>query len=268
MADRFTNFLNKYGLGFRSFEQGMRQGDKRLAEQFKIPYDPLATIEERGVDPEAFRRLRESRMPQPPVPPTARPASPPPTQLIPDEGLMGRPLDMMPLVERPDLPSYQTAADLPVPTRPDMSMPRRDNRPPPGPGMFSPPTGMPEVPRPTMDSTIENLLARYDGLYGEPPVAPEPRMPERQDLGLPAFTTPGYVPEGLMSPRVERPNMQPPAMQNYQPAMFRGQLPMPDMPEFDFGKYRYDYTPDLSKMTKDEFDRWAEEMLRDDPYSN
>ena len=261
MASAFDNFLNKYGLGFRSFEQGMRQGDKRLAEQFKIPYDPLATIEERGVDPEAFRRLRESRMPQPPVPPTARPASPPPTQLIPDEGLMGRPLDMMPLVERPDLPSYQTAADLPVPTRPDMSMPRRDNRPPPGAGMFSPPTGMPEVPRPTIDSTIENLLSRYDGLYGEPPVAPEPRMPKRQDLGLPAFTTPGYFPEGMMSPRVERPNMQSPAMQNYQPDMFTGRLPMPAMPEYDYGSLNPQTAPDFSRMTEEEIDAYYSNIL-------
>jgi len=116
---------------------------------------------------------------------------------------------------------------------------------------------MPEVPRPTIDSTIENLLSRYDGLYGEPPVAPEPRMPERQDLGLPAFTTPGYFPEGMMSPRVQRPNIQPPAMQNYQPDMFTGRLPMPDMPEFDSTTVR--------NMTEEELDALMERYLQDNP---
>jgi len=164
-------------------------------------------------------------------------------------------------------PRLPAETEVPIPTSPDMS-PVKRKIPIPGPNEFTPPAMNPMVEKPTLDTTIENLLARYDGLYGQPPVAPEPRMPERQDLGLPAFTTPGYLPEGLMTPRVKRPNMQSPAMQNYQPAMFRGQLPMPDMPEFDFGKYRYDYTPDLSKMTKDEFDRWAEEKLRNDPYSN
>jgi hypothetical protein len=206
----------------------------------------------------------------PPTAPTPQSARPPARREITPPAPANRemPRDVLPLVESPVFPPRLPAeTEVPIPTSPDMS-PVKRKIPIPGPNEFTPPAMKPMVEKPTFDTTIENLLARYDGLYGQPPVAPEPRMPERQDLGLPAFTTPGYLPEGLMTPRVKRPNMQSPAMQNYQPDMFRGQLPMPDMPEFDFGKYRYDYTPDLSKMTKDEFDRWAEEMLRDDPYSN
>ena len=82
----------------------------------------------------------------------------------------------------------------------------------------------PVVEKPTFDTTIENLLARYDGLYSDTPVVPQAAMPEPSDLGLPV----GPSDIGLMTPRVERPNLQPPAMQNYQPDMFRGQLPMPE----------------------------------------
>jgi hypothetical protein len=65
----------------------------------------------------------------------------------------------------------------------------------------------------------------------------------------------------MMSPKIERPNIQSPAIQNYQPDMFRGQLPMPDMPEFDFGKYGYDYTPDLGEMTDEEIDAYYSNIL-------
>jgi len=263
MANEFTNFLNKYGLGFRSFEQGMRQGDKRLAEQFKIPYDPLASVEERTIDPEAFRKLRESRMPQLPTPPQAGSAARPPRREItpPAPAERERPLDVLSFRESPNFPARLPSMDVPVPTRPDFS-PQRSNMPPPGPGLLQPPTGMPQMPqppKPDMDSTIDNLMARYEGMYGEPPVAPPPQQPVPQELGLPAFTTPGYFPEGMLSP--QRPDMQPPAIQNYQPNMFSGQLPMPDMPEFDFGKYRYDYTPDLTEMTDEELNAYYSNIL-------
>ena len=109
---------------------------------------------------------------------------------------MGRLQDVLPLVERPDLPSYLTAADVPVPVRPDFK-PERRERPVPGPNEFTPPAMEPQIPQPNIDTetVLNSLLARYDALYsGKPPVAPERRMPERRDLGLPAFTTPGSCP--------------------------------------------------------------------------
>lgn len=238
------------GVWYPIFDGNLRSGE-RLTNINGITYKIPAGIE---IPPNTtgFDLSQDiPAQPQAPVPPTARPASPPPTQLIPDEGLMGRPLDMMPLVERPDLPSYMTATDMPVPVRPDMSMPRRE-APIPGAGLFEPPAMEPRVEKPTLDTAIQNLMARYDALYSDqPPVAPEARMPEPRDLGLPAFTTPGYFPEGMMMPRVQQPNIQPPAIQPYQPDMF----------EFDYGSLNPQTAPDFSRMTDEEIDAYYSNIL-------
>lgn len=266
MANEFTNFLNKYGLGFRSFEQGMRQGSKRLAEQFKIPYDPLALVEERTVDPEAFQRLRESRMPKPPqykgsAEPTRRDMDAP----TPQRGLFSDSMEgFFPVVQRPDMPEMM-ANVLDLPLEPDFipgpRPPRRQEvRPRPFSGMLAP-TAPPAVERPTLQTTAEDLLNQLSNYYGEAPQRPDFGMPSKRELGLPSWSTPGYIPEGMMSPKMERPNIQSPAIQNYQPRMFSGQLPMPDMPEFDFGKYRYDYTPDLTEMTDEELNDYYSNIL-------
>ena len=235
--------LKRLGIGTVTPEYRARQADKRLAESFKIPYKPYAPIEERTLNTMRPKSMANVNVPvgdvmtgmpgvqgmtdiglfaMPPAGPAAQPVR---RDIVPPQPADREiPQDVFPLVERPDLPSYLTAADVPVPVRPDMSMPRRE-APIPGAGLFEPPAMEPRVEKPTLDTAVENLMARYDALYsGEPPVAPQPRMPERRDLGLPAFTTPGYFPEGMMTP--QRPPT--PAVQPYLADMFTGRLPMPE----------------------------------------
>jgi hypothetical protein len=155
-------------------------------------------------------------------PPTGRPAAPPPRRDIvpPAPANMERPQDVLSFRPSPNFPArLPSSTEIPAPVVPEASMPERRQAPIPGPGLLAPPAMDPVVEKPNMDKVLDNLMARYDGLYGQPPVVPEARVPQPQDLGLPAFTTPGYVPEGLMSPKVQQPNM---AIQQY-----TGQLPMP-----------------------------------------
>jgi|DEB0MinimDraft_10_1074344.scaffolds.fasta_scaffold03293_4 hypothetical protein len=250
------------GVWFPLFDGNLRSGE-RLQNingiTYKIPVGIEIPPNTTGFD---LSQDMPTTPPQAPVPPpSATPMRPRSGQLVPEEGLMGRPQDFLPLVERPDLPSYLTAADVPVPVRPDLPSPERRQMPIPGPNEFTPPAMEPQIPQPNIDTetVLNSLLARYDALYsGKPPVAPQPRMPERRDLGLPAFTTPGYVPEGLMSPRVQQPNMIPPAIQPYDPNM---------IPSYndDFSK-----TPEeaiipneaVRGMSGEEFDAYIDELTK------
>lgn len=220
------------GVWFPLFDGNLRSGE-RLTNINGITYKIPAGIE---IPPNTTGYDLTQDIPQSPQyepqydmsPPSARPAAPPPRRDIvpPSPANMERPQDVLSFRESPNFP-----ARLPSSTEVPMPQPRTDFTPPqrqvpiPGPGLLAPPAMTPQVEKPNMDNVLDNLMARYDGLYGQPPVSPEPRMPERQDLGLPAFTTPGYVPEGLMSPRVQQPNM---AIQQY-----TGQLPMPGARPYD-----------------------------------
>lgn len=143
-------------------------------------------------------------------PPSASPAVPRRREITPPAPAQREmPQDVMSFRPSPNFPArLPSSTEVPMPTdRPDFT-PSQRQAPIPGPNLFTPPAMEPQVERPNIDTDtiLNSLMARYDALYSDkPPVAPQPRMPERQDLGLPAFTTPGYVPEGLMSPRVEPP---------------------------------------------------------------
>lgn len=241
--------LKALGIGKVTPEYRARQADKRLAESFRIPYKPNK-IEERTLNfqmrPKSMSNVNVpvggvmTGMPgvqgmtdlglfgSAPTPPTARPVAPPPRRDIVPPSPANReiPRDVLPFVESPTFPDrLPSSTEIPTPVVPEARMPERREVPIPGAGLFEPPAMDPIVEKPNLDTAVENLMARYDALYsGKPPVAPQPRMPEPRDLGLPAFTTPGYVPEGLMTP--QRPPT--PAVQPYLADMFTGRLPMPE----------------------------------------
>ena len=249
------------GVWFPLFDGNLRSGE-RLQNINGITYKIPVGIE---IPPNTTGFDLSQDMPvQPPQnetyyngmpPPTGRPAAPPPRRDIvpPAPANMERPQDVLSFRPSPNFPArLPSSTEIPAPVVPEARMPERRQTPVPGPNLFTPPAMDPVVEKPIdTDTLLNSLLARYDALYsGKPPVAPEARMPERRDLGLPAFTTPGYVPEGLMTPRVQQPNMIPPAIQPYDPNM-RG------VSEFDYGSARR-----LPHMSEEELDEMFNEYLK------
>jgi len=251
------------GVWFPHFDgrRGLKEGE-RLTNYRGITYLVPA-----GIDvPESIQSPEQ--IPQPPTPPQAGSAARPPRREItpPAPAERERPLDVLSFRESPNFPARLPSMDVPVPTRPDFS-PQRSNMPPPGPGLLQPPTGMPQMPqppKPDMDSTIDNLMARYEGMYGEPPVAPPPQQPVPQELGLPTFTTPGYFPEGMLAP--QRPDIQSPILPEDKPDMFRGQLPVPAMPEYDYGALVKRGALQTGRASDEELDAYFDYLLSQDPY--
>ena len=114
------------GVWYPTFDGNLRSGE-RLQNingiTYKIPVGIEIPPNTTGFD---LSQDIPTAPPQAPVPPPfASPVRPKRGQLVPEEGLMGRLQDVLPLVERPDLPSYLTAADVPVPVRPDFKPKRR-----------------------------------------------------------------------------------------------------------------------------------------------
>ena len=173
-------------------------------------------------------------------PPTGRPAAPPPRRDIvpPAPANMERPQDVLSFRPSPNFPArLPSSTEVPIPTRPDFT-PERRQMPVPGPNLFTPPAMDPVVEKPNIDTDtiLNSLMARYDALYsGEPPVAPQPRMPEPRDFGVPV----GPASPGLMSPP---------------------DIPAPNMPgvsEFDYGSARR-----LPHMSEEQLDEMFNEYLK------
>jgi hypothetical protein len=234
------------GVWFPLFDGNLRSGE-RLQNINGITYKIPVGIE---IPPNTTGFDLSQDMPvQPPEnemdyngmpPPTARPAASPPRRDIvpPAPANMERPQDVLSFRPSPNFPArLPSSTEVPIPTRPDFT-PERRQMPVPGPNLFTPPAMDPVVEKPNIDTDtiLNSLMARYDALYsGEPPVAPEPRMPERRDFGVPV----GPASPGLMSPP---------------------DIPAPNMPgvsEFDYGSARR-----LPHMSEEQLDEMFNEYLK------
>ena len=173
--------------------------------------------------------------------PSASPAVPRRREITPPAPAQREmPQDVMSFRPSPNFPArLPSSTEVPMPTdRPDFT-PSQRQAPIPGPNLFTPPAMEPQVERPNIDTDtiLNSLMARYDALYSDkPPVAPEPRMPEPGDFGVPV----GPASPGLMSPP---------------------DIPAPNMPgvsEFDYGSA----SGGVPNMSEEQLDEMFNEYLQ------
>jgi len=173
-------------------------------------------------------------------PPSASPAVPRRREITPPAPAQREmPQDVMSFRPSPNFPArLPSSTEVPMPQPRTDFTPSQRQAPIPGPNLFTPPAMEPQVEKPIDTETVLNsLLARYDALYSDkPPVAPEPRMPEPRDFGVPV----GPASPGLMSPP---------------------DIPAPNMPgvsEFDYGSA----SGGVPNMSEEQLDEMFNEYLK------
>jgi len=173
-------------------------------------------------------------------PPSASPAVPRRREITPPAPAQREmPQDVMSFRPSPNFPArLPSSTEVPMPQPRTDFTPSQRQAPIPGPNLFTPPAMEPQVEKPIDTETVLNsLLARYDALYSDkPPVAPEPRMPEPRDFGVPV----GPASPGLMSPP---------------------DIPAPNMPgvsEFDYGSA----SGGVPNMSEEQLDEMFNEYLQ------
>jgi len=260
--------LKSAGIGVKGELQLQREADPYLMAMMNRQPLPARTqrnapIEERYLEPYEDmygepRRPNRTQFSYPEYEPnydvlSMPPVSPSATTPIRRDVTAPRQRDISPIPEQvsmqpPVMPDVRQVSDtMQAPTAPVATLPQRRRLMPPSPRPRPRPEMTPQVEKPSMDNVVENLMARYEGLYGEEPQRPQLPGPERRPVPLPdgvPISPQSQSPYG-MRPEIDSPNVQP-----YRPAsLFGGMFPTLRPKDYDF--YGLENIPILSGFDTD-----------------